>query len=115
VDTVFLIDILKDEHTACQERFYAALASKETLLAPVVVYAELMPQFGGNMKLVDAFLKDHRIHIEPLEMDVVGIAGNRWMRYLRRKSKLRCPNCGHKLDKKEHFLSDFYIGGFALF
>ncbi len=27
---------------------------------------------------------------------------------------VKCPQCGRKLNLKEHFLSDFYIGGFAL-
>jgi predicted nucleic acid-binding protein len=49
-----------------------------------------------------------------LDLDSVCIAGARWMKYLKRKSKARCPNCGFRFDKKEHFLSDFYIGGFAL-
>ena len=34
--------------------------------------------------------------------------------YLKKKSKTRCSYCGNKLDSKEHVLSDFYIGGFAL-
>jgi predicted nucleic acid-binding protein len=113
VDTVILIDILKDEFKKSQEKLYAALAAKETLIAPAVVYAELMPQFSGDTEQVNSFLKDHKIRIAPLDLDAVSIAGARWMKYLKRKSKSKCPHCGEKLDKKEHFLSDFYIGGFA--
>jgi len=36
------------------------------------------------------------------------------MKYLKRKSRIQCPQCGQLLDMKEHFLSDFYIGGYAL-
>jgi hypothetical protein len=36
------------------------------------------------------------------------------MRYLKKKTKATCPKCKSRLDFKEHFLSDFYIGGFAL-
>jgi hypothetical protein len=36
------------------------------------------------------------------------------MRYLKRKTKTNCPNCSKKLNNKEHFLSDFYIGGFGM-
>jgi len=43
IDTVVLIDILKDEFRPFQERLYAALAAKETLIAPTIVFAELMP------------------------------------------------------------------------
>jgi predicted nucleic acid-binding protein len=114
VDTVVLIDILKDEFQSNQQKLYSAIAAQETLMAPVVVFAELMPQFNGVLKQVDSFFKDHKIRIDPLEVDAVSIAGTRWMRYLKRKSKTKCPNCGEVLDRKENFLSDFYIGGFAL-
>ena len=45
VDTVVLIDVLKDEFKAYQDKLYAALIAKESLIAPAVVFAELMPQF----------------------------------------------------------------------
>ena len=93
---------------------YAALASKKILVAPTVVFAELMPQFSGDTKQVAAFLKDHKIKIEKLDLDAVIIAGERWMKYLKRKTRAKCPNCGIRLAAKEHFLSDFYIGGFAV-
>lgn len=114
IDTVVLIDVLKDEFPSNQEKLYSALAANETLIAPSVVFAELLPQFRGGTKQVHAFLRDHKIRIDPLEVKAVSIAGTRWMAYLKRKSKLKCPKCGAVLDKKEHFLSDFYIGGFAL-
>ncbi len=114
VDTVVLIDVLKDEFRAYQEKLYAAIIAKESLIAPAVVFAELMPQFKGDTKKVRLFLKDHKISIFDLDLDSVSIAGARWMKYLKRKSKMKCPDCGHQFSKKEHFLSDFYIGGFAL-
>jgi len=114
IDTVVLIDILKDEFRSFQDKLYAALAAKETLLAPSVVFAELMPQFKGNTDGVTSFLKDHKIQITALDIDSVSTAGNRWLKYLKRKRKAKCPNCGHQLNKKEHILSDFYIGGFAV-
>jgi len=114
VDTVVLIDILKDEFRSYQETLYAALDAKEMLMAPAVVFAELMPQFGGDTDAATSFLKDHKISISALDLAAVSIAGSRWLKYLKRKSKVTCPNCGHRLNKKEHFLSDFYIGGFAL-
>ena len=49
-----------------------------------------------------------------LEIDSVSIAATRWMGYLKRKTKSKCPNCGKSLNRKEHFPSDFYIGGFAM-
>lgn len=109
-----LIDILKDEFPDYQEKFYSALEKGEEFVAPAIVYAELMPQFKGDINLLNPFLKEHKISIEPLDTDSAKEAGNRWMKYLKRRTKIRCPQCGHTLDTKEHFLSDFYIGGYAL-
>jgi predicted nucleic acid-binding protein len=111
---VVLIDVLKDEFHAYQDRFYSALEKNEDLADPTVVYAELLPQFKGDIKLLNSFLKEHRIKIEPLDIESVSVAGQRWMKYLRKKSKIQCPQCGYLLDAKEHVLSDFYIGGYAL-
>jgi hypothetical protein len=111
---VVLIDVLKDEFRSHQKILYAALAAKEALLAPVMVFAELMPQFQGDSDMVELFLKEHKISIETLGLADVSIAADRWLKYLKRKTKAKCPNCGHHLSQKEHFLSDFYIGGFAV-
>ncbi len=113
VDTTILIDILKDEFREFQDKLYMALAKGEDLVAPTVVYAELMPQFRGETKTLNEFLKEHKIGIEPLGVNSVTVSANAWMRYLRRKDKIKCPHCDRKLNLKEHFLSDFYIGGFA--
>jgi hypothetical protein len=92
---------------------YIALTRRENLVAPSVVFAELMPQFKGNTKLLGEFLEEHKIVTEPLDLDSVIAASESWMKYLKRKTKVKCLQCGHKLNLKEHFLSDFYIGGFA--
>jgi len=113
VDTTILLDILKDEFRSFQDKLYAALAEKESLVAPSVVFAELMPQFEGNSRPLEEFLEEHRIAIEPLDVDSTRTAAQAWMEYLKRKTKVKCPQCGWKLDLKKHFLSDFYIGGFA--
>jgi len=113
VDTAILIDILKDEYRSFQDKLYTALARKENLVASSVVYAELMPQFKGNTKLLDEFLEEHKIIIEPLGVDSVIAASQAWMKYLKRKKREKCPQCGLKLNLKKHFLSDFYVGGFA--
>jgi len=60
VDTTILLDILKDEFRNFQDKLYTALARKEHLVAPPVVFAELMPQFKGNTKLLEAFLEEHK-------------------------------------------------------
>ena len=114
VDTSILLDILKDEFIEYQEKLYEALRKKEELIVPTIVAAELVSQFKGDTKLLQSFLHDHKIVIKSLDIDSALLAASRWMRYLKRKTKVKCPECGHKLDLREHVLSDFYIGGFAL-
>ncbi len=114
VDTTIFLDILKDEFRPLQEIFYSALSAKETLLVPVIVFAELLPRFAGDRTLTVSFLKDHKIQIFPLDIEGTTIAGQRWMKYLSQKTKALCPHCGRSLLQKKHLLSDFYIGGFAL-
>ncbi len=114
VDTMVLVDILKDAFQIYQDKLYSALEKNEDLVAPTVVFAELMPQFKGDIKLLNSFLREHKIRIESLDLDSVTTAGYRWMKYLKRKSKIKCPQCGYTLGAKEHFLSDFYVGGYAL-
>lgn len=113
VDTTILLDILKDEFRSFQDKLYSAIAKNENLVAPSVVFAELIPQFKGNTKQINEFLEEHKIAIEPVDVDSAVAAALAWMKYLQRKTKMKCPQCGRKLDLKEHFLSDFYIGGFA--
>ena len=113
IDTTILLDILKDECKSFQDKLYTALARREDLVAPPVVFAELMPQFRGNTKLLGEFLEEHKILIEPLDVDSAVAASQAWRKYLKQKTKVKCPKCGQELNLKEHFLSDFYIGGFA--
>lgn len=113
IDTTILIDILKDEFRDSQDRLYLALERGEELIAPSVVYAELMPQFKGDTRMVGNFLKEHRIDIQQLDLDSVIASAVCWMKYLERKEKVRCPECNRELNLRAHFLSDFYIGAFA--
>ena len=113
VDTTILLDILKDEFRDFQDKLYRALEKKETLVAPPMVFAELMPQFKGNTAFLGEFLEEHKISIEPLDIDSSITAAQAWMQYLQRKTKTSCPECGSTLHLQEHVLSDFYVGGFA--
>ena len=113
IDTTILLDILKDEFRSFQDKLYNALQKKEDLAIPSVVFGELLPQFKGNTKLLEEFLKEHGIHIESLDRDSVAAAAKAWIKYLKRKEKVKCPQCGHILIHRAHFLSDFYIAGFA--
>ena len=114
VDTTILIDVLKDEFRPFQEKLYNAIAHNEQLVSPVVVFGELMPQFRGEEKQVAEVLSDHKIAVESLDTASVSSASKSWLKYLRRKDKVICPHCGKSLRFRMHFLSNFYIGGFAL-
>ena len=114
VDTTILLDILKDEFRSFQDILYTALVKRERLVAPSVVYAELVPQFKGNTKLLDEFLEEHKIAIEPLDVDAVTASARAWIGYLKRKTKTSCPNCNQKLNLKVHFLSDLNIRSMLL-
>lgn len=111
VDTTILLDVLKDEFRIFQNKLYTALEKRETLVAPSVVFAELLPQFKGDTKQLAEFLAEHKVVTEPLDLGSVIAASESWMKYLERRTKVKCLKCGHKLNLKEHFLSDFYIGG----
>ncbi len=113
VDTSILIDVLKDEFRPYQEKLYEAIAHREQLVSPVVVFGELLPQFKGDEKQAAEFLNDHRIAIEPLDIASVSSASKSWLKYLKRRERMVCPSCGHALLQRMYFLSDFYIGGFA--
>ena len=54
-----------------------------------------------------------KIDIMPLDTIFAKAAAKSWMKYLKRKEKIKCPQCGHKMIFRAHFLSDFFIGGFA--
>lgn len=113
VDTTILIDVLKDEFPLFQEKLYQAVRENQRLVAPVLVYGELMPQFKGNGKQVALFLSDHKIIIEPLDMASIEAASTSWLKYLQRKEKLKCPHCDQVLQQRDNFPADFLIGGFA--
>lgn len=113
IDTVILIDILKDEFRSIQEIFYGALSTGETLVSPVVVFAELLRIFEGDQGQAAAFCGEHQIVIEPLDQGSAAAAAGAWLKYLRRNTRARCPHCGKVTPEKQHFLSDFYVGGFA--
>jgi predicted nucleic acid-binding protein len=114
VDTTILLDIIKDEYRPFQEMLYTAIGKGEDLVVPSMVYAELIPQFGEDTKSLQQFLTEHKIDVRPLDIESATMAAAAWMQYLKRKKRMRCPRCGHEIEKKEHLLSDFYVGGFAL-
>ena len=114
VDTNILIDILKAEHHLHEEKLFKAIEAKHDLIIPSIVYAELMPQFKGDSILLEDFLADFKIKIEDLNLKATRLASERWLKYLNKKTKVKCPHCNLEINIKAHVLSDFFIGGFAL-
>ncbi|MGP8330587.1 MAG: hypothetical protein ACT6FF_09775 [Methanosarcinaceae archaeon] len=92
---------MKDEFKSFQGKLYTALARKENLVAPPVVFAELMPQFKENTKLLGKFLEEHKIAIEPLGVDSAIAAAQAWMRYLKRKTMIKAKTTGQILPFKK--------------
>ena len=100
------------------------LARNNILVIPKIVYGELSLIFSDIDEL-DTFLKDTGIVIGEMELAAYVIAAQRWQEYNKRRV-LMCQKCGKKLGKllcdrckseikvRQHVLSDFLIGAFAL-
>jgi len=100
------------------------LSTKYNLVIPKLVYGELSLIFW-NSKQLNNFLSDTGIIIGDIESETYLVAAKRWDKY----NKLRvliCQRCGKKLEKltcrecgveikiRQHILTDFVIGAYAL-
>ncbi|MBA7513499.1 hypothetical protein ES705_05515 [subsurface metagenome] len=100
------------------------LAGKNTLVIPKIVYGELSLLFYDSEEL-NTFICDTGIVIGEIESDTYIIAAKRWEKY-NRKRILMCHRCGKKIEKlicrdcnyeikiRQHILSDFIIGAYAI-
>jgi len=100
------------------------LGTRNALLIPKIVYGELSLVFEDEKELND-FLSDTGIIIGEMKSESYFIAAKRWETYNRRRV-LMCTKCGKKLGKlickkcnsgikiRQHILSDFLIGAYAL-
>jgi len=100
------------------------LARKNILLIPKIVYGELSLIFRDEKEL-NFFLKDTGIVIGEMQPEAYITAAKRWERYNKRRV-LMCQRCGEKLGRlicercnaeikiRQHVLTDFLIGAFAL-
>ena len=100
------------------------LGKKNTLLIPKIVYGELSLVFEDEKELND-FLSDTGIIVGETKPETYVTAAKRWETYNRRRV-LMCTKCGKKLGKlickkckseikiRQHILSDFLIGAYAL-
>ena len=100
------------------------LAGKNILLIPKIVYGELSLIFRSDKEL-NAFLSDTGIVIGDIKPEAYITAAKRWEKYNKQRV-LMCQKCGTKLRKmvckkcnfeikiRQHILSDFLIGAYAL-
>jgi len=107
---------------------YAVLLGKlgkiNTLLIPEIVYGELSLIFVDENELND-FLRDTGIIVGKTEPNTYVTAAKRWEIYNKRRvlmcpecgkryGKLTCKKCNFEIKVRQHILSDFLIGAYAL-
>ena len=100
------------------------LSSKYNLVIPKLVYGELSLIFS-DAKQLNSFLSDTGIIIGDVEPEAYILAAKRWDKYNKRRVFI-CQSCGKKLEKlicrgcddeikiRQHILTDFIIGAYAL-
>ena len=100
------------------------LAKKNVLLIPKIVYGEISLIFQNDNELND-FLEETGIIIGDITPEAYLVAAKRWEIYNKRRV-LMCHSCGTKIDKlicrkcgsqikiRQHILTDFLIGAYAL-
>ena len=100
------------------------LSAKYNLVIPKLVYGELSLIFSDSKQL-NTFLSDTGIIIGDIEPEAYILAAKRWDSYSKRRVFI-CQRCGKKLEKlickkcadeikiRQHILTDFIIGAYAL-
>ncbi|MGD9064195.1 MAG: hypothetical protein PVI42_08710, partial [Desulfobacterales bacterium] len=100
------------------------LSAKYNLVIPKLVYGELSLIFSNSNPL-NNFLSDTGIIIGDIEPEAYILAAKRWDDYNKRRVFI-CQQCGKKLEKlicrecndeikiRQHILTDFIIGAYAL-
>ena len=100
------------------------LSTKYNLVIPKLVYAELSLIFRNSIQL-NNFLSDTGIIIGDIETETYLVAAKRWDKYNKLRvlicqrcgkkiEKLTCRECGVELKIRQHILTDFVIGAYAL-
>lgn len=100
------------------------LSEKNVLVIPKIVYGELSLIFDAINEL-NAFLDDTGIVISQIKQSSYVVAAERWAKYNKRRlltcnmcgrklKILKCSECGTTLKYRQHILTDFLIGAFAL-
>jgi predicted nucleic acid-binding protein len=100
------------------------LSTRFNLVIPKLVYGELSLIFSSSKQL-NRFLSDTGLIIGDIEPAAYIVAAKRWNKYNKRRV-LICQQCGEKIEKlickscnaqihiRQHILTDFIIGAYAL-
>jgi predicted nucleic acid-binding protein len=100
------------------------LAVKYNLVIPKIVYGELSLIFR-NAEQLNHFLRDTGIIIADIDPESYLLAAKRWDKYNKRLvlmcqrcgktlKKLVCRECNSEIKIRQHILTDFIIGAYAL-
>jgi predicted nucleic acid-binding protein len=100
------------------------LSKSNTLLIPKIVYGELSLIFRNERELT-GFLTDTGIIVGDMPPEGYIVAAKRWDTYNKRRviichrcgaklPRLTCEKCGTPVKIRQHVLSDFLIGAYAL-
>jgi len=127
VDTNILLDVLipDEQYMEGSKKLLDVYLEKGRLIVSEIVYAELASQFETGVDL-DMFLSETGIRLVGSNEKALHLAGERWVRYARKKSRevhcpqcgkqvtIACSNCGSAVSVRQKMLSDFIIGAHAL-
>jgi len=128
VDSNVLLDLLVPGAPFGEqaERALTLAAHQGGLVVCEAVYAELAVQFASQ-DLLDHFLADAGLQLEPCGREALYAAGATWASYARRRPRLlQCPGCGTSIPSvtcptcllpitaRQHLLADFVIGAHAV-
>jgi len=128
VDTNILLDILipNTKYAGLSKALLDDACQRGSLIINGMVYSELCSQFPSKGEL-DRFLTETGIRLVASTQDALYAAGLAWKEYCAKggtkirlcprcgaKLQWRCLDCGETVPLRQHILSDFMIGGFAL-
>jgi len=125
IDTNILLDILIPGAPHSDESLSLLnwAAERGLLVINEMIYAELSSQFNEQQEL-DRFLQETGIRLVPTSREALALAGSIWRNQAKRRNvlcsscgneaELTCPACGSRIAIRQHILSDYIIGAFAM-
>jgi predicted nucleic acid-binding protein len=125
IDTNILLDILISGAPQSNESMALLnwAAERGLLIINELIYAELSSQFKLQSEL-DHFIQETNIKLVSTGREALAYAGSIWKNYARKRdllcsacgnaATLSCPRCGNPIVSRQHILTDFIIGAFAL-